>query len=176
MDIVERVPEVQRSFRNGQAVPSYVAQHELRILNIESLEHVELICAKYEALNVPKLNKDIFKRTLMFDPNAWFLELGNIGLMYLVQLVPGINAQMHLVFWDEKLPATRAPLVRKAVKFGMERFELPRISAQFKWSAVTMKHFLRKVGFVYEGTLRKGWIDETGYQDMLLYGMISEEL
>jgi len=147
----------------------------LRLLEIESLDQIAEIMRRYEALNIPKEDPVLFFQTLTTDRNAWFL-VHPAGLVYFTGVFPGISAMLHVLFWDGKLTKARALEVRVAVRQAAERFNLARVSAQFKWSNRAYLKFLRSVGFVYEGTLRKGWVEATSFEDMLLYGMISEEL
>ena len=150
-------------------------QPALRVLEISSLEQISDIMTRYEALNIPKEAAAQFFQTLTQDRGAWFLE-HPAGLVYFTNVIPRVGALLHVLFWDGKLTKARALEVRAAVQLATKRFDLARVSAQFKWSNRAYLKFLRTAGFVYEGTLRKGWIESNGFEDMLLYGIISEEL
>lgn len=130
----------------------------------------------YDALQVPKQSREQFTFHLVQDRSAWFLEVGNVGLVYFTELAPGAWATLNLIFWDGKLGKERIDAVRSACQMAASRFELQRISARIKWSNRVMRDVLKRAGLIWEGTIRKGWFDEKGYEDMLLFGVTSEEL
>lgn len=146
------------------------------MLEITSLAQVRDIIQAYERLDIPKQDRLMFLAHLTEDRNAWFLEVGDVGLLYFTHVIPGISAILNIVFWDQKLPKERADAVKLAVRRAFEEFNLARVGVQFKWTNRALKRFVKDVGFCYEGTLRRAWVDAEGHHDMLWYGMIKEEL
>jgi RimJ/RimL family protein N-acetyltransferase len=148
----------------------------LKLLEFESLGDIQRILALYDGLRVPKQDRSQFAYHLTQDRAAWFLEIGDIGLAYFTSVLPQNRATFNVVFWDQKLGKSRVHAAREACKLATERFELQRIGAQMKWSNRVLRDFLKRVGFIWEGTIRKGWLDEKGFEDMILLGVIREEL
>jgi RimJ/RimL family protein N-acetyltransferase len=152
----------------------------LRPLEITSLDKLQGVVKKYADLQIPKADKIIFVQHLTQDRNAWFLEVlcegEEVGVVYFTNVVPHLAAQMNFFFWDGKLKKGRVGVVRDALKQAFTEFKLQRVGVQMKWSNAPQKRFLADCGFVWEGTLRRGWVDPDGCHDMLLYGMLREEL
>lgn len=180
MDDIASVPKVQLSVGHREDSRDRSAGVTLRVLEINTLEKVREIGEKYNALNIPKQDHRMFLMHLTQDRNAWFLEIvedgQEVGLLYFTNVIPHLSAQMNVLFWDGRLIKARVHTVRQALKIAQREFKLERIGCQIKWSNAALKRFLRDVGMVYEGTLRKGWVDGDGCHDLLLFGVIKEEL
>jgi hypothetical protein len=131
---------------------------------------------KYLALQIPKVHVKLFESHLVGRQDSYFVEAGDEGLIYLTSIVPRYKADMSFVFWDGKLGKDRRELVKTVLRQSFEDFALERVSAYSAASNVPFNSALRKIGFVCEGTVRKGWVDVQGFQDMLLFGVLREEL
>jgi RimJ/RimL family protein N-acetyltransferase len=131
---------------------------------------------KYTSLQVPKEDPKLFIERMTGDRSSWFLEVGEIGLIYFTQVLPYHSATMHVLFWDGKLPKQRIAIVQQGLKMAFKTLDLLRVGVTFRWNNTAFKRFLKDAGFVYEGTVRRGWIDHEGAHDMLLFGVIKEEL
>jgi RimJ/RimL family protein N-acetyltransferase len=140
------------------------------------LEDIKRVLDRYESLKVPKQDARMFAFHLTQDRSSWFLEVGDVGLVYFTGVVPRVGATINVLFWDGKLGKARVALVREAIRLVVERFALERVGAQIKWSNKDMRDFLKRVGLIWEGTIRKAWVDRNGCEDMLMLGLIKEEL
>jgi RimJ/RimL family protein N-acetyltransferase len=75
------------------------------------------------------------------------------------------------------MPKTRYAPMREALHAAFDMFELQRIQAQVSAKNVGLNRNLRRLGFVWEGTIRRGWIGTNGYfHDMCVLGMLREDL
>ena len=148
----------------------------LKLLEFQSLGDIQRILALYDGLRVPKQDRSQFAWHLTQDRGSWFLEVGDMGLVYFTNVLPQNRATLNVVFWDQKLGKERVAVTREACRMACEELGLQRIGAQMKWSNRVLRDFLKRVGFIWEGTLRKGWLDEKGFEDMILLGVIREEL
>lgn len=148
----------------------------LRLLEFGSLDDIQRILERYRSLTFQKQDERMFQFHLVQDRSSWFLETGEEGLVYFTAVVPRVGATLNVLFWDGKLPKIRVALVQEALRMAFDRFELERVGAQMKWSNVGLRDFLKRCGLIWEGTIRKGWVDARGCEDMLLLGIIKEEL
>lgn len=178
MDIVEHLPEVLGSESDGNDLhPSPLRPEDLRLLRIVSLEQVQDILQKYMMLDIPKEHHMTFANQLTHSRDAWFIEAGDKGLIYLTSVIPRLNATLNMLFWDGKLTKDRREAVRSVVVEATELFELPRISALCPQTNLPLRQVLKKIGFVLEGVSRKGYLTPSGsYIDMFLFGVTSEEV
>jgi hypothetical protein len=163
---------------NGDDLPAgSLKPEDLHLLRIVSLDQVRDILDKYQALNIPKEHHLIFAEQLTGRRDAWFIEAGDKGLIYLTSVVPRLGATLNLLFWDGKLTKDRREAVRSVVAEAMELFALPRIGALCPYTNLPLRQVLKKIGFVLEGVARKGYLTPDGsYIDMFLYGVTSEEV
>jgi RimJ/RimL family protein N-acetyltransferase len=149
----------------------------LKLLEFRELADIQRILERYDKLQVPKQDRSQFAFHLTQDRAAWFLEVGEAeGLVYFTSVLPQNRATLNVVFWDQKLGKERVAVTREACRRACEELGLQRLGAQMKWSNRVLRDFLKRVGFIWEGTIRKGWLDEKGFEDMILLGVIREEL
>ena len=98
------------------------------------------------------------------------------GLIYFTYIVPRYRAQFHVVFFDGKLRKDRIPLCVAAMQECVDDFDIRVFQTELAAGNVPLREFVKKLGFVWEGTQRRGWVDETGISDKLLFGILSEEI
>ena len=117
-----------------------------------------------------------FTRMLQNDYSV-MLRVDDIGIIMITDIVPGVEARLHLSFWDSKLSG-REPLIREAVRWTMEVLGVRRVSTPVRADARAMRAFMERVGMYFEGAL-KNWIsnDETNKMyDLYLYGVTKHEV
>ena len=117
-----------------------------------------------------------FTRMLQDDYSV-MLRIDDIGILMITDIVPGVEARMHLSFWDSKLSG-REPIIREAVRWAMETLNVRRIATPVRADARAMRAFLERVGLYFEGAL-KNWIvsEETNKMyDLYLYGVTKHEV
>lgn len=179
MDHVADLPEVQRGESDSGALPSRpeprrLEPGDLHELKIDSLSKIGVLLASYNALNVPKEESLHFMEHLTQRRDAWFIEAGEVGLLYLTDVRPGWNANFHVIFWDGSLGPDRVAAAKTFVTDAILRFKLVRLTATVAQSNGYLKQFLQRVGFILEGVTRKGWSVDPP-MDAIHYGMLEEE-
>jgi RimJ/RimL family protein N-acetyltransferase len=182
MDKVSDISEVQRdrpvvhdirlsSTRDGV---TQLRPEDLRPLRLEKPEDLKRLVALYSALRMPKTHEMIFAQALL-APDAFFVEAGEVGLIYLTAIIPGFCGQLNVSFWDSKLHRNRQEAVKTVLAEACEKFDLQKINASVPVSNVPLRSFYRKIGFVMEGCLRRMWTSSPP-QDMHVLGLLREEL
>ena len=147
---------------------------DLRPLRLEKPEDMHRLVALYSALKMPKSHEMVFANALL-APDAFFVEAGEVGLIYLTSIIPGFCGQLNVSFWDSKLHRNRQEAVKTVLAEACEKFELQKINASVPVSNIPLRSFYRKIGFVMEGCLRRMWTS-TPPQDMHVLGLLREEL
>jgi RimJ/RimL family protein N-acetyltransferase len=143
-------------------------------LRFESLLQIGEIIGRYELLDIPKEESISFIQNLTRSRDAWFVEAGNVGLIYLTDIRPGLDANFFTVFWDKSLQTDRVAACKTVLTEAFSRFDLPRISARISQQNVPMKRFLRDLGFTLEGVTRLGWSVSPPI-DKIHYGILFDE-
>jgi hypothetical protein len=128
-------------------------------------------------MKIPKEHLEIFKMHLLGRRDSVFYEVGDgEGLTFFTTVIPRYKATFGTLFWDRKLSARRRAAVRESIVDAFGNFELVRVQADISAKNAPMRTFLQRLGFVYEGTLRNDWIDEAGFADRLVFGILKREL
>lgn len=64
------------------------------------------------------------------------------------------------------------PFLAATFKYPFEQLGVRRVTARIGANNLKAKHFLESLGFLHEGTIRKGWEPDI---DLLIYGLLKEE-
>jgi len=147
---------------------------DLRPLRLETPQDFDRLVRLYAALKMPKSHERVFANALLAQ-DAFFVEAGEVGLIYLTSIIPGFCGQLNVSFWDSKLHRNRQEAVKTVLAEACEKFELQKINASVPVSNIPLRSFYRKIGFVMEGCLRRMW-SSTPPQDMHVLGLLREEL
>ena len=180
MDIEQVVSDVRGSepgsddLRVSPASTNPVGIEDLRELRIESLDDIVRLMQRYQEVNVPREPGNVFLEHLTMRRDSWFVEVGDLGLVYLTNVIPEFTGTMHVLFWDQKLPVVRVPLVQEVVRSAFDLFALKKINVTT--TAKPMGDFLKKIGFSWEGNVRRGTIIDGAFTDVRLFGIIPEEV
>lgn len=98
-----------------------------------------------------------------------------VGIMYLTDMEPGIDAKVHYIFFDGRHKG-RIDLVRAMIVYVMLRYDFRRLTAEaplfYKPSALL---FAEQVGFVKEGRKRLARPFDNKWFDVNIYGILREE-
>jgi hypothetical protein len=139
-----------------------------------SLDKVQDLVLSYNALSVPKEDTLVFLQHLTARKDAWFVEIGPVGLVYLTNIILGRDADLNVQFWDGRLRKDRKAAVRACVASAFDAFQLPRISAVVPATNPALQRLLKDVGLQTEGTIRKGWSIDPPV-DSVFMGILKEE-
>lgn len=111
----------------------------------------------------------------LFNPASahWFNESGMVSL---VNIQSGLNADVHFMCWDPQYSKREMFLdARQLFEEAFEEFNLVRVTA-------TVPHFNQGsaklcllLGMKYEGAMRSCFRHEGKLYDLLIYGLLKEE-
>lgn len=182
MDDVLHFPEVQRSerdsddFRDRPEQPVLLTVEDLSLLTLRDIEQAKDIVDKYAQLTIPREATELFKQHLFQRVDSWFVQVADVGLIYLTNIVPAFTANLQVMFWDKKFGKLRRELVQRVIATGIHEFALTRVQAFVPETNIPLAQVeLRKIGFHHEGTLRKAWRDNADC-DLLVFGLLKEEV
>jgi hypothetical protein len=111
----------------------------------------------------------------LFDLNSEWYEIGDDGIVAITGIIPQCNALIHFAVWGDLDVRELFPLQHQLFEDLFKTFKLNRLSAYipaFNKQAVRMATM---VGFRYEGEIRKVFLRNGTYHNMLLYGILRSE-
>lgn len=111
---------------------------------------------------------------LFFAKDSVILET-DYGYMILEKIRPGESALAHLPFTDHRL-SVHTEDVKAALLWAFIEYDLRRIEARVYWFQRAVKRFLRKLGFTFEGCLRKKALRRGKFEDIEVYSILREEV
>jgi hypothetical protein len=119
-------------------------------------------------------DKEAFVKGLL-DRHTQTLEFPT-GLLILKNLKEGLRGEVHITFWDRKL-SDKTEMIKDALVWAMMEFDLHRLEAFVPEVSRAVKHFIQKrLGFVYEGRMRKRNWYEGRLIDVLIFSLLREEV
>lgn len=177
MDNVVDLPEVQRDSTSVHDLhPDTAPTHTLSELTLDSYEDVVKLMTRYMETDVPRDPGDVFMMHLTQRRDAYFLQVGDIGLIYFTQILPEFQGQINIIFWDKKLSKDRASYVKEACQLVMDQFELIRIAAAVPLPCKPVGKLLLRAGFQQEGYLRKALVYDGTFVDVELFSLMKEDI
>ncbi len=162
-----------------------VRRRERSTYTLSSLEIMGLTQAKIEALwkivlehNLSdnfKGSYDIFVKSL-FDTRTVILEFPPMrAIYYMTGITPKGNADVHAIVLDRKLFGQRELYLQMISKMMVD-FDLCRVTAMIPdWNSIA-QNVAVKLGFKLEGVLRNWGRTNNKKNDVLLFGLLREEL
>lgn len=113
---------------------------------------------------------------IMVSKDAMFYEIGDeVGIASAVAIRPRLDAIVHLTFFDRRLKG-REKVLTDIMHEVMTKFQLRRLTAAVPCNRRIMIRYLRRLGFREEGVMRDAYLTEGRYLDMVLFGLLKEEL
>lgn len=117
---------------------------------------------------------DVFMQSLMSRDSIWLERLDGNGILYLKNVIPGLSASGHLVYWDKRLRG-REEFTMNVLRWLMKNVPLIKVNLYLPDYAATTRHFAKRCGFKEEGCIRK-WSRSRGKLfDVYVYGITREE-
>lgn len=100
-----------------------------------------------------------------------------IGILYADRIRPGFDAGAHFLFWDYRVKG-KSKVVINTLKWLMDEYGLHRVNIETPKTKATvpLRRALKWMHIPYEGTRRRALRQEGEMQDMLLFGVLREEL
>lgn len=159
------------------AVEEVSVEEDIHRLRLDDIDQVATLIQLYSDIDVPREPVELFKQHLLKRNDSWFVEVGEVGLIYLTNIVPTFAANFNVIFWDRRFGKARRSLCQQVIATGMNEFELTRVAAFVPETNVPLAQTeLRKIGFQLEGKFVKAWRDEMGDCNLLAFGLLKEEV
>lgn len=120
-------------------------------------------------------NYQLFVQRLQL-PNSVYLERddGN-GILYLTDVVPGLKASGHVVYWDKRLRG-REDFTLSCLQWLINMLSLRKVNVFLPSYAKAAIAFTKRMGFTHEGTLRRWSYSDGKLFDMESFGITNEEV
>lgn len=154
--------------------------YDLSSLEIMGLTHAKVealwdIVLKHNLADNFKDSYDVFCKSL-FDPRTVILEFPPMrAVYYMTNITPQGNADVHAIVLDRKLLGQRELYLKMIQKMMMD-FNLVRVTAMIPdWNTIAQNGAV-KLGFKLEGVLRNWGRTNNKPNDVLLFGLLREEL
>lgn len=98
-----------------------------------------------------------------------------VGMFYVTDIYPGIDAQCHYLFFDKKHRG-RENLAKDMLKYLFNEFKFHRLSIELpNYASDSTRRFIQNIGFHYEGKKVKSTILNGVWYDTNLYGLLRDE-
>ena len=98
-----------------------------------------------------------------------------VGLLYITDIRPMVDAQCHFVFFDGGLRG-RKPLVAGMLKVIFETYKFHRLSVEIPvYSRKALFNFTESLGFQFEGKRREAVFFDKGYFDVIQYYLLKRD-
>lgn len=112
----------------------------------------------------------------LLDPRNIFIDIGDgVGLAAGFNVRPRLDMVLHLLMFDRRLKG-REPLFLEILAYYFRGLKLRRVTAMITADQPMTAKLLSRLGFTLEGTVRQAILRGGKYLDVLMYGMLSEEL
>lgn len=117
------------------------------------------------------------KEGLPIDCNGLFWVVDDfVGVLYMTDIKPGYDALVHYTFFDRRQRG-RQPLIRKMLKYVFEHYGFRRLTVEIpKYAVDSTNAFVRSLNFKEEGRKRKAAYYENQWFDVMIYGILREEV
>jgi hypothetical protein len=135
---------------------------------------------KFSAINglfddFQKGNFTVFLNKLSSRDTVWLEREDGNGLLYLTSVIPGLSATGHILFWDKKLIGTES-FTLDVLRYLVEVIPLKKVNLYLPDFAKSAIRYAERLGFKYEGTIRRWSYSNGSLFDMKVFGMLSEEI
>lgn len=151
----------------------------VKILEIDSFEKVQFI---WETLNnisglfddYHKDNFGLFLNKLRSSDTVWLEREDGNGLLYLTNVVPGLSATGHVIYWDKRLRG-REEFTMDCIRWMMGIIPLEKLNLFLPAYALAARAFADRLGFKREGIIRRWSKSDGKLFDIFVFGMTKEE-
>lgn len=144
-----------------------------------SPEKIEDMWAKINPINglfddFSKGRFDMFIKLLQSPNTVWLERTDGNGILYLTQVVQGLSANGHIIYWDRRLRG-REEFTLNCMRWLMSEIPLKKLNVYLPDYASAAKAFIQRLRFRKEGVLRRYSISNGRMFNMEVYGMTVEE-
>lgn len=117
---------------------------------------------------------DLFLQRLVAPDTVWLEREDGNGVLYLTEVVRGLSAVGHIVYWDKKLRG-REEFTLDCLRWLMDTIPLQKVNVFLPDFAKTAHAFATRMGFKQEGKIRNWTFYDAKMHDMFIFGMTREE-
>lgn len=97
------------------------------------------------------------------------------GLFYMTRIVPGVDAEIHYIFFDRRHRG-RVELAREMLKYVFRKYNFRRLTVEIPlYSSKHTFEFISELGFTKEGRKRKAIWHNDDWFDVAILGILKEE-
>ncbi len=97
------------------------------------------------------------------------------GIIYVTQVIPGLSAFGHVVYWDKRLRGREDSTI-ECLQWFMDVLQLRKINVWLPDYAKAAIAFAKRIGFKHEGTLRNWSYSNGRLFNMEAFGITKEEV
>lgn len=109
------------------------------------------------------------------QPKGIIYEVDDVGIIYITEIKPGIEALAHFTFWDRRIKG-REELLRQMLRYGFEKFGFHRIRTEVGLMALPAIAGVERIGFIREGRLREATMYKGSWFDVNIYSVLEHEV
>lgn len=114
--------------------------------------------------------------SMLLAPNNRCYIMGDMQGLILVQgIQPKVGASIHFAHWGDIPITTLKVYALELISTLFKEFELPRITVTLPSINKEAKRVAVLLGFKSEGVLRKAYLRNGQYHDILIFGLLKEE-
>lgn len=113
--------------------------------------------------------------SIWFEVRSSLSRDGPLGLLYLTDIHPGIDATAHFTFWDKRAVG-REPLILFIAEWLMDHFNLMRLGTAIPPYQKGVVRFVERLGFVKEGEARDATLYNGEVWPLIMFGMTRRDL
>lgn len=121
-----------------------------------------------------KDNFQLFFAGLTNPSSVWLERTDGNGVLYLTDVIRGLSATGHIVYWDRKLRGTEI-LTLECMNALMTQIPLQKINVYIPSHAAALSHYTKKLGFKSEGKIRKWSVMDGRTFDIFVHGITDSE-
>lgn len=97
-----------------------------------------------------------------------------VGMFYVTDIYPGIDAQCHYLFFDKK-HLGREDLAKAMLRYLFDTYKFHRLSIELpNYASDSTRRFIQSIGFHYEGKKVKSAVLNGIWYDVNLYGLLRD--
>ena len=116
----------------------------------------------------------MFLRMLSMPNSLWLERKDGNGILYMTEVIQHLSATAHFVYWDKRLRG-REEFTMDCLRFVMEKLDLMKVNAYLPQYAAAALHFVKKLEFKKEGTIRRWSYSDGKLFDIHVFGITREE-
>jgi hypothetical protein len=117
---------------------------------------------------------DLFFQQLSAPNSVWLERTDGNGILYLKNVVPGLSASGHVVYWDRRLRG-REQETMDILRWLMKNVVLQKVNLFLPDYAGAARNFAERCGFKKEGCIRKWSYSQGKTFDVYVYGITIDE-